>query len=63
MLRTKANCLCGLIATMTIAAKIPIAAMTNRISNKVNPFLLTAFDFIVFILMYYLLSLYHIVFI
>jgi hypothetical protein len=42
-LRTWAICLCGFIATMTIAASIPMAAMTRRISRRVNPFCVVCF--------------------
>src|SRR3989344_5033724 len=37
-LRLSASCLPGLMAIITIAAKIAIMAITNRISSSVKPF-------------------------
>jgi hypothetical protein len=46
-LRVSPSCLAGLIATITIPARIAIAATTRRISISVNPFWLLQFFFII----------------
>jgi hypothetical protein len=48
-LRVSPSCLAGLIATITIPARIAIAATTRRISISVNPFWLRSIFFIKYI--------------